>query len=111
MGRTDRPNDLLDEKPPSVLLQEDVCVVKHVDYSSKYGLGYILSNGCYGVYFNDSSKINFNPQNEEISFIPKPEEAKEDNSILKYTPATLPKMKDLQKKYSLLEHFKYYLDA
>jgi len=53
-----------------------VSVVKHVDYSSKYGLGYILSNGCYGVYFNDASKINFNPTTEEISFIPKPEEAK-----------------------------------
>jgi polo-like kinase 1 len=28
-----------------------------VDYSSKYGLGYILCNGCTGVYFNDSTKI------------------------------------------------------
>lgn len=93
--------DAIDDKPPSVL-GEDVCVMKHVDYSSKYGLGYILSNGCYGVYFNDSSKINFNPQNEEVTFIPKPEEAKDDSSILRYTPSTLPKAKDPQKKYSLL---------
>jgi len=28
-----------------------------VDYSSKYGLGYLLSNGSTGVFFNDSSKI------------------------------------------------------
>jgi polo-like kinase 1 len=28
-----------------------------VDYSSKYGLGYILSNGCSGVFYNDSTKI------------------------------------------------------
>ena len=32
-------------------------VVKFVDFSSKYGLGYMLSNGSYGVLFNDSTKI------------------------------------------------------
>jgi len=35
----------------------DVWVKRWVDYSSKYGLGYLLSNGCFGVFFNDSSKI------------------------------------------------------
>lgn len=34
-----------------------VFVKKWVDYSSKYGLGYLLSNGCTGIYFNDSSKM------------------------------------------------------
>ena len=34
-----------------------VWVKKWVDYSSKYGLGYLLSNGCTGVFFNDSTKI------------------------------------------------------
>ncbi len=34
-----------------------VWVKKWVDYSSKYGLGYMLSNGCSGVFFNDSTKI------------------------------------------------------
>jgi hypothetical protein len=37
--------------------------MKHVDYSSKYGIGYVLSNGHYGVYFNDSSKISLDPVN------------------------------------------------
>ena len=32
-------------------------VKKWVDYSSKYGLGYLLSNSCTGVFFNDSTKI------------------------------------------------------
>ena len=31
----------------------------YVDYSTKYGLGYMLSNGNYGVYFNDSSLLFF----------------------------------------------------
>lgn len=34
-----------------------VWVRKWVDFSSKYGLGYYLSNGCFGVYFNDSTKL------------------------------------------------------
>ncbi len=32
-------------------------VKKWVDYSSKYGLGYLLSNKSTGIYFNDCSKI------------------------------------------------------
>ena len=35
----------------------DIWVTKWIDYSSKYGLGYILNNGNIGVYFNDSTKI------------------------------------------------------
>jgi len=35
----------------------DTYVKKWVDYSSKYGLGYLLSNGMIGVFFNDSTKI------------------------------------------------------
>jgi len=32
-------------------------VTKFVDFSTKYGLGYKLSNGAFGVLFNDSTKI------------------------------------------------------
>lgn len=32
-------------------------VRKWIDYSSKYGIGYSLTNGSCGVYFNDSSKM------------------------------------------------------
>lgn len=35
----------------------DVCVQKWVDYSSKYGMGYILSDGQFGVNFNDGTKM------------------------------------------------------
>lgn len=35
----------------------EVWVKKWVDYSSKYGLGYLLSNNATGVFFNDSTKI------------------------------------------------------
>ena len=34
-------------------------VVRWIDYSSKYGIGYQLSNGRIGVYFNDATKMVF----------------------------------------------------
>jgi polo-like kinase 1 len=34
-----------------------VWVTKWVDYSTKYGLGYVLSDQSAGVFFNDSTKI------------------------------------------------------
>ena len=44
-------------------------VKKWVDYSSKYGLGYILVNGCIGVFFNDSTKIITDQKNENFDYI------------------------------------------
>lgn len=38
-------------------LKSIVHVKKWIDYSNKYGLGYMLSNGCLGISFNDSTKI------------------------------------------------------
>ena len=35
-------------------------VVKWVDYSNKYGFGYVLSDGTIGVHFRDSSSISSN---------------------------------------------------
>ena len=34
-----------------------VWVVRYVDYTSKYGLGFLLNTGSAGVYFNDSTKV------------------------------------------------------
>ncbi|MCB0368663.1 MAG: hypothetical protein KDD45_04250 [Bdellovibrionales bacterium] len=34
-----------------------VYIKKWVDYSSKYGLGYLLSDGTTGIYFNDATKM------------------------------------------------------
>ena len=43
-----------DSKPQ---MHSEIHVKKWVDYSTKYGLGYLLSDGSTGVYFNDSTKI------------------------------------------------------
>ena len=42
-------------KEPSLLV--GIKVLKWHDYSSKYGLGYALSNGSVGVSFNDGVKL------------------------------------------------------
>ncbi len=36
-------------------------IVQYVDFSTKYGIGYKLKNGSYGVLFNDSTKIVLDP--------------------------------------------------
>ncbi len=41
-----------------------VFVKKWVDYSSKYGLGYLLSDGSTGIYFNDSTKMCLDNQGQ-----------------------------------------------
>ena len=45
----------------------DVWVSKWVDYSEKYGLGYLLSSGACGVYFNDSSRIVLLPDSSYVA--------------------------------------------
>jgi polo-like kinase 1 len=45
------------EKAGKNFTHSEIHVKKWVDYSNKYGLGYLLSDGSTGVYFNDSTKI------------------------------------------------------
>lgn len=47
----------------------EVWVLKWVDYSSKYGLGYLLSNGATGVFFNDATKITLEPLCSRFCYI------------------------------------------
>ena len=44
-------------------------VTKWLDYSSRYGVGYVLSNDSVGVIFNDSTKIIMSPDHEEFQYI------------------------------------------
>jgi hypothetical protein len=48
---------------------QDIWITKWVDYSSKYGLGYLLMNGATGVYFNDSTKIILSPCGTYFDYI------------------------------------------
>ena len=86
----------------------DTWVKKWVDYSSKYGLGYLLSNGFSGVFFNDSSKIILNPKTNVFFYIERRttdrQEVIVNHKLDNYPP-------DLKKKVTLLQHFKNYLEG
>ena len=89
------------------LKEPDIYVVKWLDYSSKYGVGYILSNGFCGVYFNDATKIILNPNTstfyyEERSIIDNTKEIIEFHQLNNYPDV-------LKKKVTLLKYFKNYL--
>ena len=86
----------------------EVWVKKWVDYSSKYGLGYLLSNGAIGVFFNDSTKIVLDPKGSSIEYIERRSSDKQDVST-KHTLSDYPK--ELQKKVTLLQHFRSYLEG
>lgn len=49
--------------------ENEVWVRKWVDYSSKYGLGYYLSNDATGVFFNDSTKIVLDPNGYHFDYV------------------------------------------
>jgi hypothetical protein len=81
-------------------------VTKWVDYTSKYGLGFLLNNGSAGVYFNDSSKIVLSVNGSNFEYYErnrKSKEAKEERYTLQEYPESL------QKKVTLLKHFTNYL--
>jgi hypothetical protein len=49
--------------------EAEVWVKKWVDYSTKYGLGYYLSNEATGVFFNDSTKLVLDPNGHHIDYM------------------------------------------
>lgn len=86
----------------------EVYVKKWVDYSSKYGLGYLLSNGCSGVFFNDYTKVIYDPVKDYFEYLERRVQDKAD--VLKcYYLKKYPK--ELHKKVTLLLHFRSYLEG
>jgi hypothetical protein len=84
-------------------------VARYINYSSKYGLGYLLSNDTVGVYFNDHSKIfQAVNDNECAIYIHKPTETQEPYSE-KIQLENFPD--NLKKKVTLYKNFKKYFDS
>jgi len=55
-----------------------VFVKKWVDYSTKYGLGYYLSNHATGVCFNDETKLILDPNGNHIDYMERRSDDKTD---------------------------------
>ena len=84
---------------------------KWVDYSSKYGLGYLLSNGSTGVFFNDSTKILLDQATQSTFYYyeRKSISATEKQDVMQvHDVANYPK--ELHKKVTLMQHFRSYLE-
>ena len=86
-------------------------VTKWVDYSTKYGLGYLLSDHSAGVFFNDSTKIVAEDKGTCFYYYERKaiSSSEKQDVLTKYQFNEFPK--ELQKKVTLLEHFKSYLQS
>jgi len=84
----------------------ELWVTKWVDYASKYGVGYILSDGSIGVYFNDSTKIILVPDGSQFDYVTRRTQEKPE---LRTTHTWDDYPEDLKKKVTLLRHFKNYM--
>lgn len=86
----------------------ELWVTKWVDYSSKYGVGYILSDGSIGVYFNDSTKIMLVPDGNQFDYITRRTQERPETRT---THSFEDYPEDLKKKVTLLRHFKNYMHS
>ena len=95
------------EKEKEKLKGAEFFVTKWVDYSSKFGLGYLLNNGFIGVYFNDCTKIFFNPKTNNINYIER-KIGSEKDMIYSFSLNGAPK--EMQKKIIIFQNFKKYFE-
>ena len=85
-------------------------VTQYVDYTSKYGLGYLLSDGSTGVYFNDSTKIVLGPKGKDFQYMERVRSKEEGGGHERFEAHTLDAYPPaLHKKVTLLQHFRDYL--
>ena len=94
--------------PGEESVTSEIYVKKWVDYSSKYGLGYLLSNGNVGVFFNDCTKIIYDTKRDVFEYLERRNNEKMD-ILQSWTIKMYPK--ELHKKVTLLLHFRSYLEG
>lgn len=90
-------------------------VAKWVDYSSKYGVGYMLSDGTVGIYFNDATKMVFTGKTDDSIILYRGSEASPVNRNVEpvaVDPKNFDKTnKDIVKKVKLATHFHHYITS
>jgi POLO box duplicated region len=108
-----------DSLPPLAQQQQQqrpVSVTRYVDYTSKYGIGFLLSDGSAGVYFNDATKMVIAAEGEMFQYIERTtaktvgkagSSSSGSSDVHNYTLSEFPVA--LQKKTTLLTHFRNYL--
>ncbi|KAJ1477820.1 kinase-like domain-containing protein [Baffinella frigidus] len=101
----------------AVLPLPSVWVSRWVDYSKKYGLGYRLSSGAHGVFFNDATKILLGDDHDRFEYIERMRgddgvkyDQRRPSSVSGHAAGVSGHAADLAKKVTLMKHFKNYLD-
>ena len=84
---------------PTTAKENEVWVIKWVDYSEKYGIGYSMSDESTGVYFNDSTKMLLDMNGHHFHFFKRCSKQKRDISE-PFTFLNYPE--ELEKKVKLL---------
>jgi len=79
--------------------------VKWVDYSCKYGLGYLLNNGYIGINFNDSTKLIVDSESNRYRYFDKHQNSYENTKMVDIDDHP----EELKKKITLFNYFKGYL--
>lgn len=79
----------------------EIWVTKWLDYSARYGVGYMLSNKSIGAIFNDCTRIILSPVGDVFQYISCTSEGE---NVSTYNLSTFPQ--DLHKKVMLLLLFK-----
>jgi polo-like kinase 1 len=106
------PNPLPQAQQLPELKGPSVWIKKWVDYSSKYGLGYLLSNNSTGVFFNDSTKIVLeNSLSQRFYYYERKAVSATEKQDVMTTHSLVDFPKELQKKVTLLQHFRSYLET
>ncbi|KAL7500018.1 hypothetical protein ACHAWT_007973 [Skeletonema menzelii] len=92
------------------MVEETKWVSRFVDYTSKYGLGFLLNDGSSGVYFNDSTKAVLSATSDSFVYIERRKSISDGTSepLATYTLSDYPE-DTLKKKVTLLQHFRNYL--
>eukprot|EP00826_Nyctotherus_ovalis_P020041 TRINITY_DN1625_c0_g3_i2.p1 TRINITY_DN1625_c0_g3~~TRINITY_DN1625_c0_g3_i2.p1 ORF type:complete len:635 (-),score=138.40 TRINITY_DN1625_c0_g3_i2:74-1978(-) len=93
------------KKTPLSPKQEAIHVAYHQDYTDKYGVGYILSNGRIGFHYNDMTNLVWLKEKKvyEYSDFSTKEKSGE---IIHIPENSTQESKDVEKKIKLLIHFK-----
>ena len=85
-------------------------IVRWIDYSSKYGIGYQLSTGRIGVYFNDATKMVFTTNSRSVEYLFRHKGDKSDTvNVFSLDDEFLGG--DAKKKTTLIRNFKGYLQT
>ncbi|KAJ3290605.1 Cell cycle serine/threonine-protein kinase cdc5/MSD2 [Borealophlyctis nickersoniae] len=102
--RSNNSEDILNEAP-----SPDLFITKWIDYSNKYGLGYQLRDGSVGVYFNDSTSIILAADNLHFEYLYYDRRGSEKGAMHRKAHTLLQYPVELQKKVTLLKHFRGYM--